>query len=220
LWIASAGYGLVEASAALKPYGATFAPRHGDSIWRGPADGDRRSALRTWWASLGDRHLGDLLDEPNTRLVIVAGGDYVDAMGDDIAFARRELDPEHLAIVCAGRSGSAGALEVTRDHRAAVGGTVSALNARVLVYLAERSPDHLFLRSKIDASVDLLPVSHESVSGQLLSDDDVLATIRVIRDELPGVSRTRALRELRSRGLACEQRRFAAIWDQAASPAP
>ena len=43
LWVVSAGYGLIPSSKTIKPYSATFATGSADSVWRGPADGDRQA---------------------------------------------------------------------------------------------------------------------------------------------------------------------------------
>src|SRR5262245_42960354 len=55
LWVASAGYGLVPADARLRPYSATFAAGHSDSVCLARTDGTTRSKFaRDWWAHLGE----------------------------------------------------------------------------------------------------------------------------------------------------------------------
>jgi hypothetical protein len=48
-----------------------------------------------------------------------------------------------------------------------------------------------------------------------LSDSAVLDFVRQLNTREPGISKTRALRCLRDSGLACEQRRFGALFVQA-----
>jgi hypothetical protein len=52
LWVISAGYGLVPASARLHAYSATFAPGHADSVGRKGGTGGER---QVWWAELALR---------------------------------------------------------------------------------------------------------------------------------------------------------------------
>jgi hypothetical protein len=53
LWVISAGYGLVPATACLHPYSATFAGSHPDTVTVSENNGSpRRELLQKWWSTL------------------------------------------------------------------------------------------------------------------------------------------------------------------------
>ena len=52
VWIASAGYGLIPLRGAVRPYSATFAANHPDSVAAGAKRGDPRGLAQQWWAAL------------------------------------------------------------------------------------------------------------------------------------------------------------------------
>src|SRR6185295_4917071 len=54
VWICSAGYGLIRDSDPIKPYSATFATRHPDSV-NVLAPSGAGSAEQEWWSGLGTR---------------------------------------------------------------------------------------------------------------------------------------------------------------------
>src|SRR5262245_56055558 len=107
LWVISAGYGLVPASALLHAYSATFAPGHRDSVSRdGSAAGDRQ----TWWAELArltgpdrkaPRSIATLVGEdPGCFVLVVASAHYVNAVEADLVkAASRLVDRERLIII-------------------------------------------------------------------------------------------------------------------------
>ena len=59
LWVASAGYGLLPAGAAVRPYSATFGRSHADSIARGATGRESVEAHRQWWRALSEERLPD-----------------------------------------------------------------------------------------------------------------------------------------------------------------
>ena len=52
------------------------------------------------------------------------------------------------------------------------------------------------------------------VARKSMPDDLIASQIQTMRSQVPGLSRTRALRELRRSGIACEQTRFASLWSR------
>ena len=95
LWVCSAGYGLVSADAPLRPYAATFATGHADSVSADPGNRPR------WWASLADwkgpvpsapRTLRDLAcREPHAVFLVALSSAYLAACADDLlGLARSE----------------------------------------------------------------------------------------------------------------------------------
>ena len=225
-WVISAGYGLIPATQAIKPYSATYARGTADSVWRGPRDGDRRECLRDWWASLEQRtSLVDLIAaRKDTVVVLVAGSAYLEAAATEIAVAREhDLTGERLSVISAGTRGNGVLVPVDGRFREAVGGTDSSLNARLLALLAQDAAAHGFRRSvmskRIAALASKLPPTDRR-QGQTATDAEVMDQIETLRCERPSISRTRALHELRERGIACEQRRFAMLWSTWSSGQP
>jgi hypothetical protein len=161
--------------------------------------------------------ISDLLGErDDPRLVIAAGAAYLAALEHDLGGARHlDLDGERLSVISAGSRGNGALVPVDGRFRGAVGGTDSSLNTRLLALIAEDAAAHGFRRSamseRIVALASKLPPSDRQ-QGKTATDSEVLDQIETIRCERPGLSRTRALRELRERGIACEQRRFAVLW--------
>lgn len=220
LWVISAGYGLTSASKLIKPYGATFASGSPDSVWRGEGDGTRLVRLREWWRGLPhDLELRDLLDRRDGRVVIAAGDAYLDALADDLALLLQEDSGDQVSVISAGSRGNGCLLPVDGRFRAAVGGTDAALNARLLALLADDAEAHEFRRSAMAAMLTRkakrLPDTKRS-TGRPASDETISRKIKAIQRRHPGINRTQALRELRHAGTACEQSRFAAIWDREA----
>jgi hypothetical protein len=222
LWVISAGYGLTAGSKPIKPYSATFASGWVDSVWRGSSEGDRRERVQEWWQALPhDAELPDLLRGEDGAIVIAAGESYLAALAADLAdLLQRDPSGDRVSVVSAGMRGNDALLPVSGQFRAAVGGTDAALNARVLALLAAEAPSHGFRRSAMTATLASLaaglPTTSRSV-GKAVSDDQVVRRIDTIRRRLPSISRTEALRELRRADVACEQSRFAAIWERAIS---
>ncbi len=229
LWVASAGYGLVNESALLKPYAATFAGRHPDTVIHPGDPGDQRSRARRWWqlltsdpgpdryaprslAALAATHSGELL-------LVVASASYLAALADDLVAARNALAaPEHLLIVsvggCLGGLLANNLLPADARLRMLVGGTLSALNLRVSRWLLERvGPGKLTLPA-VHAELARALAALEAwtpATGTRLSSTEVRQFILSAQAEQPGLSRTALLRRLRAAGYACEQARFAAI---------
>ena len=99
VWVVSAGYGLVEIDSPLKPYSATFARGHEDSICRTP--GASFAPSRAWWKALSKwsvpgqrlpRTLTALAKrEPASILLVVGSTPYLEALKEDLEAATAKL---------------------------------------------------------------------------------------------------------------------------------
>jgi hypothetical protein len=220
LWVISAGYGLMPASAHVKPYSATFASGDHDSVWRGPDDGSRRQQLEDWWEILAKgTSLSTLAaSKPYPTLVIAAGASYLDAVRRDLETAVA-LDAERISVISAGSRGLPALLPATSQFRAHVGGTDAAINTRVLSLLAGEALTHGFRPALMAQQLARLAATLpeiQRVSGVRVADKRVREEISEMRKRRSAISRSAALRDLRRRGVACEQERFASIWTSAA----
>jgi hypothetical protein len=220
LWVISAGYGLIPASAHIKPYSATFASGDHDSVWRGPSDGVRRQQLENWWDVLANGTcLSDLIaSKSHATLIVAAGASYLDAVRGDLASAVA-LDAERISVISAGSRGLPALLPATSRFRSHVGGTDAAINTRVLALLAADGTTHGFRPALMADHLERIGASLPEVrrtSGVKVADERVREEISKMRKRRSGISRSVALRDLRGRGIACEQGRFAAIWTSTA----
>jgi hypothetical protein len=227
LWVASAGYGLVPESASLKPYAATFAPNHPDTVVRRSDPGRGSSIAHQWWSLLSrtssqdaPRSLAALAAaRADDVLLVVTSAAYLAALRDDLAAARARLtSPERLLIISVGGSltGPLAQNRLPADARLRqlVGGTLTALNVRVARWLLQQVPPrdltfpvaHDFLTHALAGVPAWTPAA-----GVRLGDTEVRQLILRERAEQPTLSRTTLLRRLREAGYACEQARFAAI---------
>jgi len=224
VWVCSAGYGLIDLDTPIQPYKATFAPGQPDTV----ASNDRER--QAWWTGLAmwsgpapgmARSFEQLAaDDPATSLIVAASPAYLAACGRDLARARGHLaSPEQLIIVSTG-SRNAGPLT---DHvlgtdarlQPVLGGTRQALNVRALAYLLT-SHQGLFTVPALAAKVRQLLATAPPLRREVRTpstDDDVAIFVRSRLRYLPTLSRSRLLREFRDAGRACEQSRFARIYD-------
>lgn len=211
--VASAGLGLRTVDGPPAPaYGATFAARQADSV---AAD---RNGTRSWWKRL--QALPNALDpdvELRGRLMLVLSEPYAIAMHDDlVALARRSSN----ALMFGGDREVDGLPRFASDAalRHALGGTRSSLNLRMarkwLAQLDSADLNDVRARHRWDrwAREVRTPELYDRVRQ---SDDAILEHIANLTTSDPSISRTRALRILRDSGFACEQRRFAMLFQQA-----
>ena len=228
LWIASAGYGLIPASAPLCPYSATFAQGVPDSVTRGLLEARARPAtLQAWWACLGEfpgpearesRSLQALAARsPRSALLVVASPDYIRAMRLDLLAARDALKTPERLIVISNRDLSSDAelsrhlIPVDERCRTVLGGTMQGLNARVALSLLEWGHAEPLSVPRLRQRYDDMVSDAEKPpkpNRERMDDKDVVAFLRAELAKDPRAGWTLLLRTLRGGGRACEQRRF------------
>lgn len=217
LWACSAGYGLIRANAPIRPYSATFAPGHQDSV------GDD---TRSWWKGLSEwdgpepgqpRTLSALVEaDPEALFLVMLSVPYLLASLDDISEAIETVsDSDRFILVSAGagQSSALSRITVPADARLQnyLGGTLQALNARIGGHLLSNG-----IRTRSAAVVYLSGLLNSQpprprYERKKLSDDEVLTLIADRIGRSPEASASRMLRELRDEGFACEQSRFGAL---------
>lgn len=233
--VASAGYGLVDFVARLKPYSATFSQDADGVVGPGVVGQERTLVLRTWWSALArcgrpPRHKNPRTIEgvartwPSSSILIVASPSYVDAMGEDLRRASRAMgDPDRLVIV----SRPTGFPSDLERHlvpsqaplRATLGGSLMSLHARV-------ARDIL---TKIDVArplsaaslADYYRVCVKNAPRQVVpdrrpaTDREVMTFILRERRLNVDARHTPLLRAFRESGHACEQSRFRRLFEEA-----
>lgn len=230
LWVASAGYGLIPATARIQPYSATFARGHEDSVvLEGQARGSSR-ALRQWWNALSGhegpspgsarsiQHVAESASDAS--ILVVASPTYVSAMADDLLSAAERLrNPECLLIVSAPspllkKELVSHWIPSTAHLQANLGGSRLSLHARVARRILEDGHGRALKAGRLRAQyTELIERSDppESYDRQRMTDEQVQEFIREAAKK--GVNSWSAgLRLLRGCGWACEQSRFKKIF--------
>jgi hypothetical protein len=207
--VASAGLGLREVSAKASAYAATFAAGHADSV----ASGTER--LRDWWRRLGSlESTKSLVSDANDRVLLVLSATYARSMDDDLVrLANRGGD---LLLVGGARDiDGLPRLPADRSLCANLGGTASSVSIRMARrWLQRRTGTTLY------GSNDARSWSHwarsvarvESYDRAPMKDAEIIGLIDNLLAKEPDLSASRALRCIRDAGVACEQKRFGALF--------
>ena len=214
LLVASAGLGLRSASSMGPGYAATFAPGQADTV------AGTRGGIQAWWHDL--RTAPDTLESSSVlqgRVLLVLSSAYAAAMHSDLV-ALGDRGDDVLMVGGSVNVPGITRLAADRDLRSALGGTMTGLTMRMAhKWLDDLEDSELTSASRLrdwrgwadDVRQD------ESLQRQQLTDKQVLEFIREIRSGDRSGSKTRALRALRDSGHACEQKRFAALYQTAVS---
>ena len=207
-YVASAGLGLSRVSAVGPAYGATFTPNQPDSV-PGPME-----QQRAWWDGLNEWNgsRGEIPEETPTLFVLSQR--YADVLAPVVAKAA----VGGSVLVVGGSSAVAPPLRLPADARlrSALGGTLGALNMRTAVAWMERLAEPVIDSPRNRAGWNTWVEGarrDEQYRRTPLGDREVLDAVRLIRTQQPTISRTRALRMLRDNGFACEQKRFAQLFE-------
>lgn len=229
VWICSAGYGLIRPETPIKAYRATFTRGEDDYIASGLIEDEH--TLRRWWDGVCSYRFatqttvprtmsGIAAAFPRTPIVVALSADYLKAVADDLAaVVARPYFRDHLSIVSCGTPQphpiwKHHLLPCNASLAGALGGALTSLNARIARRLFQS------LDNK-DLTVESLTALAESIdrtagditpSGTPQGDNAVAHFIRAQLAKIPSASKTRLLQEFRSKGRACEQKRFGAIY--------
>lgn len=225
VWIASAGYGLIHETTLVQPYSATFSVHAHDAV----APPGSLFTSRDWWNHLRDLDVpslpptrtirGLLVNHPNSPVIISGSMQYLTALHDDIedALFDRGLQ-SRLTVLSTGshsiREPASTFIQATGRLRAVLGGAYHSLNARLLRLVLSRVHEWYPSQSRLAQMIAELeqgapPLYHRHRIR--LSDSMLQRTIaELLRSGLQ--SRTRCLNELRNKGYACEQERFAHLF--------
>jgi len=205
VFVASAGLGLRHVDEEAPAYAATFISKDEDSV------AASRDESREWWSTLpriatgrGGRHLW-VLSESYSRVI---GTDLLETFAADdlVVFGGSSEMPTHARV------------HSDRALRRALGGTVTSLNVRMAIQwlLLSRGNSPFSTRAR-DMWQDWSEQARyrEEFGRQPLSDGAVIEFVATLKEQDPGISKTRALRSLRDSGLACEQDRFSMLYQKA-----
>ena len=222
VWIASAGCGLISPETSVPAYAATFSSRDPDCI------GSTSQTRRAWWNSLSSIDFKEAIPRsltalvtcyPASPLLVAASPDYLDAMAPDLADARDRLRTANSMIVLCREGSLPGEMDrekiyLSADLASSLGGALTSLNARVLVWLLTR-PKQIFNHDAILRAISRLrsesqPRQH--IVRQRSSDNSIRDYIRQRLQADVSMSGSAMLAEYRKSGMAAEQGRFKALY--------
>lgn len=217
LYVASAGLGLQPVSSLAPSYAATFMPRHEDSV----ASSSAQAAQ--WWDHLQrmdtSSHLPRIAATAGQALVVLSQT-YAQAMRSDLAtLAATGVD----VVLIGGATDLNGITRVPANAslRTALGGTLTSLNVRMAsAWLEHCTPGRLITPAAKErwSTWAFQAARPERYARQPMSDQTVIDFIKEMKACYPGYSRTRLLRLLRDKGMACEQKRFAELYTSTIGP--
>lgn len=226
LWVCSAGYGLVPADALLKPYSATLARGHADSV------AQTTDEARAWWRMQSTwsgpvpgrpRSLTELAArEPDSVIIAALSATYLSSCADDVlAAAGKLVTPENLTLISAGTSPRGVFADVIcpvdGDLQRPLGGTLMSLNVRAVGHILDSLKAELPTRTAARGVIAQLSAATAPVirpKREQASDEEIRGLIAERLRAAPA-SCTSMLRQLRSEGRACEQSRFARLYAEA-----
>lgn len=206
LLVASAGLGLVPVDDEWPAYAATFSSRHPDTVGRDTAD------IRLWW-KLITREQKSLAEQAQGQTLMVLSETYSSAMAENLAAFEGRDD----VVIFGGSKDVPEELRIPSDAalRGELGGTSGSLNVRTANAWISRldSPNLVGQRNNGRWRDWVAEVRRPEVyERKPMTDDDVIAFIRDVRLREPRLRKTAALRMLRDKGFACEQRRFGGLF--------
>lgn len=205
MFVASAGLGLQHVSTAAPAYAATFSTGLADSV------GASLPEAQAWWGALPQAEIA-----PGGRAIWVLSEAYSRVVSQQLL---KEAAPSDL-LVFGGSKEVCGSVRIPSDRslRRALGGTVTSLNVRsAMQWLTLSDGEDPFTSAAQDK---WRAWSHEKRHREVfdrkpMSDSAVLEFVGELRARHPSTSKTKALKVLREAGMACEQRRFSALFQQA-----
>ncbi len=227
--VCSAGYGLISASARIRPYSATFTSNHPDSVVQTQTNGKAVVARQQWWSAVASwegpqpgsaRSLAEAMRDFEYALIALSPP-YLDAIGDDLADALTTAPPEKVSIFSAGatKSHRFGDYLIPCDSRlrSLIGGACSSLNVRCLRHAIEQASEGLDRESVRRRFARLLEERPEAPRPERtpMSDEEVTSFIVEALSADPDVRPTPLLRRLRDGARSCEQSRFSILFRRA-----
>ena len=216
LLVASAGLGLRNWNSRAGAYGATFTRGHADSV------ASDLTGSKNWWALLQQQsdtvQVSGLVAE---TMFCVLSATYAQVLDDELRALATSSKVGRL-VVFGGSEDIPGALRIPSDRQllSALGGTAVSLNVRMARKWLTFQPE----LPSVDVSgharwSDWVASSRKPPiePRRPMTDQQVLRWLSHLRQEMPRISATRALRHLRNQGHACEQKRFAMLFSQGES---
>lgn len=212
MMVASAGLGLRTTESCAPGYSATFSSGHADSVASTPA------GMCRWWHHLSGLEASmSLVESTSSRVLLVLSASYARAMHADLeSLGRRGGE----VLLFGGGQDIEGIRRVPSDRalRMELGGTASSLNLRMArAWIAQQDDGVLYGSGSQRRWLKWVEsVRHvEAYDRTPAEDETVISVIRAFLSVDSSLSATRALRQFRDAGMACEQKRFGKLFRDA-----
>jgi|GEM_PF-1745606 len=216
LLIMSAGYGLINSQKLITPYSCTFSKNHLDSISQIE---DSYNISQKWWDLVNRFDLSSL--DKNAKVFIALSNEYLTATQKTIEDLI-DIYQDNLFIISTSKSDLPPKI---KDKRLSIDskfnvlekGTLSSINQRALYWLSEQIlKNNLTLnRKKLNLFIQkqLQHLDTYQVPKREQKDNDFLESFIQKQIEQHNItSATSGLKHLRENNLACEQKRFNALF--------
>lgn len=206
--VASAGLGLQPLEASAPAYAATFAMNNADAV------ATTVKEATAWWHQIRQTSPNLNLGRLGNRVLLVLSRAYALPLADDL---EQVGACGSSGVLVGGAHEIPGVFRLPADAtlRPALGGTLSSLNQRMAIRFLEASQDASSWLSTAHLerwNSWVLNSQHREVFDRVRRDDGAIkAWIRATHGH-KAVSVTRALREYRRQGYACEQARFGRLY--------
>lgn len=215
LRVASAGLGLRDANSKAPAYAATFAGGHQDTV-APPGPGSK-----LWWKALHEFNgSGALAETTDKAVLLVLSENYARAMDDDLVSL---VDRGGDLLLVGGARTIDGLPRLPADMglRRQLGGTASSLTLRMARrWLTHRTGPKIYQSKDETRWLTWANAVSEIERYDRIpaSDAELRKLIKRVKALEPSISATRALRQLRDSGIACEQKRFGHLFRSAGIP--
>ena len=212
--VTSAGMGLLRLSDLVPAYGATFARRQADTV------APTAEGARDWWHRI-NRSLGrpSLAEVASPLVLVVLSETYSSALIEDLA-TLGQAKPGRV-LMFGGSEDIDGVFRVPVDGglRAHLGGTMNGLALRMAAEWLQHDTHGEFASQRLLMNWNRFAGRRrvvEDFGRTPLSDEDVTLMIKEYLQAQPNLSRSRALRQFRDAGYACEYKRFMGLFERVA----
>lgn len=216
LYIASAGYGLINENTDITPYSITFSKESEDSIHH---CNDIKNSQQ-WWENINTIGLDEF--EKAEGIFIVVSKDYLKAMTHFISSLIGEYEDRVFIItafhdVSFSKNYKKNILQFDTRFNQYEPGTLTSLVQRCARWLSlklveKKLPlDHKILQEEIDCFLN--QYKHIKKKDNIQKNDDEIKKIiieQILNEKISSV--TKGLKKLRLRGVACEQKRYGKLF--------
>lgn len=214
LLVSSAGYGLIDANTKIKSYGITFAKKHDDSIPN--IKGSLLEGVTTsWWDNINKFKIETL--QANSVVFIAVSYEYLIAMENTINKLIKKFDKKVFIIVLSQKKlpivYKNHILKFDTRFNTYEKGTLNSIIARFMRWLSNEickynlEFNHIKLQNHIDTFLEKFDL-YTTSTGRQISDNEIS---KIINNQIKNkkiMSKTSGLRDIRTMGFACEQKRY------------
>jgi len=227
VWVISAGWGLINIETPIYPYDATFAKGEFNSVAYSDPQNSVIEQNRKWWNTLQKNRILDFSiekifdDFSEDYFFIAVSPQYIKVIEPELVELKRNgvITSKNTFIITSGKGLQEPLQElqylVSEDFCSILGGSRTSLNIRLARYLIDGCDISGDVQEFVASKYSLLCESSEPAKKydrSKLTDEEVITFIKKVITLGKVCSATAGLKELRSEGMACEQKRFGRLF--------